>query len=46
MSIVQNDPPDWEDFEAAARRLIEQHVGNSFIKCWHAARSSENYVFR
>ena len=23
--------PDWEDFEAAARRPIEQHIRNSFI---------------
>ncbi|MGA3259189.1 MAG: hypothetical protein ABSE35_09930 [Bryobacteraceae bacterium] len=31
MAIVQHDPSDWEDFEAAARRPIEQHIRNSFI---------------
>jgi hypothetical protein len=34
MHIVEHDPPDWEDFEAAAKRPIEQHIRNSFIKTY------------
>lgn len=30
-SPVETIPADWEDFEAAAKRSIEQHVRNSFI---------------
>jgi hypothetical protein len=26
--------PDWEDFEAAARRPIQQHIRNSFIRTY------------
>ena len=33
MEIIKHDPSDWEDFEAAARRPIEQtsRIRNSFI---------------
>jgi hypothetical protein len=31
---VEHNPEDWEDFEAAARRPIEQHVRNSFIRTY------------
>jgi len=28
---TRRDPPEWDDFAAAARRPIEQHIRNSFI---------------
>ncbi|MGB9456656.1 MAG: hypothetical protein WCB12_11460 [Bryobacteraceae bacterium] len=31
MESTKHDPIEWEDFEAAARRPIEQHIRNSFI---------------
>lgn len=30
-SIEQERNPDWDDFDAAAKRSIEQHILNSFI---------------
>jgi hypothetical protein len=29
--MTEHDPADWEDFEAAAKRPIEQHSRNSFV---------------
>ena len=31
MEDKQALPPEWEDFEAAAKRSLEQHIRNSFI---------------
>jgi hypothetical protein len=31
MVKTKHVPAEWEDFEAAARRPIEQHIRNSFI---------------
>ena len=36
MANIAGDPADWEVFEAAARRPIEQHIPNSFIKTYKA----------
>ena len=30
----RREPEDWADFAAAARRPIEQHIRNSFIKTY------------
>lgn len=34
MEATEQDQSDWADFEAAARRPIEQHIRNSFIKTY------------
>ena len=31
MAKPTRDSADWEDFEAAAKRSIEQHIRNSFV---------------
>jgi hypothetical protein len=43
MSIVERDPPDWEDFDAAAKRPIEQHIRNSFIKTYKPVLDDAEY---
>jgi hypothetical protein len=35
--------PDWEDFEAAARRPIEQHIRNSFIHTYKPVLDDTEY---
>ena len=35
--------PDWEDFEAAARRPIEQHIRNSFIHTYKPVLDDAEY---
>jgi hypothetical protein len=37
------DPEDWEDFEAAAKRPIEQHIRNSFIKTYKPVLDDAEY---
>ena len=37
------DPGDWEDFEAAAKRPIEQHIRNSFIKTYKPVLDDAEY---
>jgi hypothetical protein len=34
---------DWEDFEAAARRPIEQHIRNSFIYTYKPVLDDTEY---
>jgi hypothetical protein len=43
MSIVERDPPDREDFDAAAKRPIEQHIRNSFIKTYKPVLDDAGY---
>ena len=43
MSIVEHDPADWEDFDAAAKRPIEQHIRNSFIKTYKPVLDDAEY---
>jgi hypothetical protein len=31
MAEKEDIPEEWKDFEAAARRTLEQHINNSFI---------------
>ena len=40
---IQIDPADWEDFEAAARRPLEQHLRNSFIKTYKPGMDDAGY---
>jgi hypothetical protein len=32
--MINAEPEEWSDFEAAARRPIEQHIRNSFISTY------------
>jgi hypothetical protein len=34
LETAERDPVEWEDFEAASRRPIEQHIRNSFIRTY------------
>ena len=34
MEEQDHDLPEWEDFEAAAKRPFEQHIHNSFIRTY------------
>ena len=43
MNIIERDRADWEDFEAAARRPIEQHIRNSFIKTYKPIMDDAEY---
>jgi hypothetical protein len=43
MSIVEQDPPEWEDFEAAAKRPLDQHLRNSFIKTYKPVLDDADY---
>ena len=37
------DPEDWEDFEAAANRPLEQHIRNSFIHTYKPVLDDAEY---
>jgi hypothetical protein len=39
----ENDPAEWEDFEAAARRPIELHIRNSFIHTYKPVLDDAEY---
>ena len=43
MDIVKHDLSDWEDFEAAARRPIDQHIRNSFIHTYKPVLDDARY---
>ena len=43
MNIVEHDPSDSEDFDAAAKRPIEQHIRNSFIKTYKPVLDDAEY---
>jgi len=43
MRIVEHDPAGWEGFDAAARRPIEQHIRNSFIKTYKPVLDDAEY---
>lgn len=43
MASVQHIPSDWEDFEAAAKRSIEQHISNSFVHTYKAVLDEVEY---
>lgn len=42
METTKHDPADWEDFEAA-RRPIEQHIRNSFIRTYKPVLDDAGY---
>ena len=40
---TEHDPADWEDFDAAAKRPIEQHIRNSFIHTYKPVLDDAGY---
>lgn len=40
---TQHDPDAWEDFEAAAKRPLEQHIRNSFIHTYKPVLDDAEY---
>jgi hypothetical protein len=43
MANVENHAADWEDFEAAAKRSIEQHMLNSFVRTYKPVLDDAEY---
>jgi hypothetical protein len=43
MGQVGSEPEDWEDFDAAAKRSIEQHIHNSFIRTYKPVLDDARY---
>ena len=43
MPDTGDDRAGWDDFEAAARRPIEQHVRNSFIRTYKPVMDDVQY---
>jgi hypothetical protein len=41
--IAEHDPEDWADFEAAAKRPLEQHIRNSFIHTYKPVLDDAEY---
>ena len=43
MNHAGHEPEDWADFDAAAKRPIEQHIRNSFIKTYKPVLDDAEY---
>jgi hypothetical protein len=43
MANVENHADGWEDFEAAAKRSIEQHMLNSFVRTYKPVLDDAEY---
>jgi hypothetical protein len=43
MDDIQNNRSDWADFDAAARRTIEQHIRNSFVHTYKPVLDDARY---
>jgi hypothetical protein len=43
MSNLERNPADWEDFDAAAKRSIEQHIRNSFVQTYKPVLDDAEY---
>ena len=43
MANLEPKPADWEDFEAAAKRSIEQHIRNSFVHTYKPVLDDAEY---
>jgi hypothetical protein len=41
--LTEHDPADWEDFEAAARRSLEQRIRYSFIHTYKPVLDDAEY---
>jgi hypothetical protein len=42
MELIEKNS-DWDDFEAASRRSIEQHISNSFIHTYKPVLDDAKY---
>ena len=43
MQTSEHRPADWDDFEAAARRPIAEHIRNSFIHTYKPVLDDAGY---
>jgi len=43
MANMKYQPADWEDFDAAAKRSIEQHIHNSFVHTYKPVLDDAEY---
>ena len=43
MANLEPSPADWEDFEAAAKRSIEQHFRKSFVHTYKPVLDDAEY---
>jgi hypothetical protein len=43
MANIEPRPPEWDDFEAAAKRPIEQHISNSFVHTYKPVLDDAGY---
>jgi hypothetical protein len=43
MPSARDHPSDWEDFEAAAKRPIAQHIRNSFVHTYKPVLDDAKY---
>ena len=43
MANIESKPADWEDFDAAAKRSIEQHIRNSFVHTYKPILDDAEY---
>ncbi|HMD85354.1 MAG TPA: hypothetical protein VKO18_11730 [Terriglobia bacterium] len=43
MANAENKPSEWEDFEAAAKRPIEQHIRNCFVHTYRPVLDDAGY---
>ena len=43
LETADHDPIDWDDFEAASKRSIEQHIRNSFIHTYKPVLDDAEY---
>jgi len=43
MEEHRTQPPEWDDFDAAAKRSIEQHVRNSFVHTYKPVMDDARY---
>ena len=43
MATFKRSPADWEDFEAAAKRSLEQQIRNSFVHTYKPVLDDAEY---
>jgi len=43
MATSKRSPADWEDFEAAAKRSLEQQIRNSFVHTYKPVLDDARY---
>ncbi len=43
MAKAENEPIEWEDFEAVAKRPFDQHIRNSFVHTYKPVLDDANF---